>query len=52
MIDDVHIMELRSGLAAARQSLLLSALTYTDHPLGPSTIIKAAHLNELRGGVK
>src|SRR6185295_8018180 len=48
-----HITDLRTALDTARTTLGLSPLTYTDSSLTvQSTKIKAAHLNELREGVK
>jgi hypothetical protein len=48
----VHIQELRNALHAARTSLGLSALTYTDPAVAAGTRIKAAHLQELCNGLK
>jgi len=50
----VHLNELRSSLNAARSTLGLSAVTYTDAPsvIAQTTVITAAHINELRGGVQ
>jgi hypothetical protein len=48
-----HVAELRSGLDAARIAIGLIALTYTDPAITPGlTAIKAAHIRELRNGVK
>jgi hypothetical protein len=48
-----HLNELRSKLNAARSTLGLSALTYTDTPTVTvqTTKIKKAHVTELRNGV-
>jgi len=52
-IKAVHITDLRTALDAARSTLLLSALAYTDPTLTVhATSVKAAHLQELRTGVK
>ncbi len=48
-----HILDLRLGLDTARSVLALSALSYTDPSLTPGvTTAKAAHVTELRNGVK
>lgn len=48
-----HLEALRTGLDAARSAIGLSALTYTDPTLiVGTTLIKAAHVQELRDGVK
>ena len=48
-----HVLDLRTGLDAARSALVLSALTYTDPTItAGTTTIKAAHINDLRNGVK
>lgn len=46
------ITELRAALDAARSTLLLSTLSYTDPSLSAGTRIKAAHVQELRNGTK
>jgi hypothetical protein len=52
-IKKVHIEGLRAALDEARLSLGLPALTYTDPVLTAGvTKIKAAHIEELRAGVK
>jgi len=48
----IHITELRSNLDEARVALGLIAMQYTDPALAAGTIIKAAHIRELRSGVK
>jgi hypothetical protein len=48
----VHVVNLRSGLDAARSALSLSTPTYTDPGIGGTTRIKAVHLEELRTGVR
>ena len=48
-----HVLDLRTGLDAARSALALSALTYTDPTItAGTTTIKAAHISDLRNGVK
>lgn len=52
-IKAVHVSELRTALNAARSTLGLSALAYTDAALvAGTTRVKAAHVQELRNGVK
>ena len=52
-IKAVHVRELRLALDAARSMLLLPALTYTDATLtGGTTVVRAVHFQQLRGGVK
>jgi hypothetical protein len=52
-VEVVHIQQLRTALDEAREDLLLSTLYYTDPTLtAMSTRIKAAHVTELRNGVK
>jgi hypothetical protein len=50
-IKAVHITQLRSALDAARSTIGLPALGYTDGALA-GVACKAAHVNELRDGVK
>jgi hypothetical protein len=48
-----HIQELRTALNQARTTLGLSAITFTDPTLTAGTsIVRAAHFQELRSGVK
>lgn len=47
-----HIVELRAALDAARTALLLSAVSYTDPSLAAGTAVKAAHVQQLRTGVR
>ena len=47
-----HIAELRTALDQARAALALSALGYTDAALPIGTPIRAAHVTELRSGVR
>ena len=49
LVRAAHITALRTGLDEARVAIGLSALTYTD---AVPAIIKAAHVEELRSGVK
>jgi hypothetical protein len=49
----LHLQELRTSLGQARTALGLPTLTLTDPTLTATTTrIKAAHVQELRGGVK
>jgi len=51
-VNRLHLIELRTNLDAARSALTLSAVSYTDSTITvQSTPIKAAHINDLRGGV-
>jgi hypothetical protein len=52
MIRSLHIVELRSALNTARAQLSLNPLTYTDPSLTSGTVVKAAHVTDLRSGVK
>ena len=48
-----HIQELRVALNQARTPLGLGAIAFTDPTLTPgTTIVRAAHIQELRNGVK
>jgi len=51
-IKAVHILELRSSLDAARALLSLPAVQYTDPGLSSGDSIKAAHIQDLRGGIQ
>jgi len=52
-IKAVHMTELRSALDAARAAIGLPALVYTDPTITPgSTVIKAAHVTEVRAGTQ
>ncbi len=49
----IHLQQLRTALTEARAALGLSAVSYTDATLVPgATVVKAAHVQELRGAVK
>lgn len=49
----VHMNQLRTALDEARSDIGLPALGYTNTPVGAnSTVIQAAHVNEIRNGVK
>jgi uncharacterized repeat protein (TIGR01451 family) len=48
----IHLMELRSAMDAARSTLGLSAAGYADPSLAGGSVIKAAHIRDLRAGVK
>jgi hypothetical protein len=52
LIKVVHVNELRSNLDDARSALFLAVTPYTDPSLAAGDIVKAAHLQELRNGVK
>jgi hypothetical protein len=48
-----HLLDLRTALDAARSTLSLTALSYTDPTItAGSTAIKAAHITDLRNGTK
>ncbi|MDP9195015.1 MAG: hypothetical protein M3P06_25240 [Acidobacteriota bacterium] len=48
-----HLLDLRTGLDEARSAIGLTALSYTDPAItAGATTIKAAHVTELRNGVK
>ncbi len=52
-IKAVHVTELRTALDQARAALGISSLVYTDPTITPGvTTLKAAHITELRNGVK
>lgn len=52
-IRTVHVTELRGALDAARDQLMLSPVSYTDATLQVGvTLVKAAHVEDLRSGVK
>jgi hypothetical protein len=52
-IKAMHISELRTALAQARSAIGISAVAFTDATLTPaSTLVKAAHIQELRNGTK
>lgn len=49
----VHIQELRTALNQALTALGINVITFTDPTITPgATIVRAAHVQELRGGVK
>ncbi|HUP45267.1 MAG TPA: fibronectin type III domain-containing protein, partial [Thermoanaerobaculia bacterium] len=49
----LHITELRSNLDEVRAAIGVPAISYTDSSIAAGvTIIKAAHIRELRSGVK
>ena len=52
IIKAIDITELRSALDQARLPLGLGQFVYTDPSLAAGAIIKAAHVQELRDGVK
>ena len=47
----IHLSELRTALTVARESLELSPIDFTD-AMAPGLPVKAAHVTELRNGVK
>ena len=48
-----HVIDLRTALDAARAALGLPSLVYTDQGItAGSTVIKAAHITELRAGTQ
>jgi hypothetical protein len=52
-IKAVHLTQLRTALDQARTALGLSPLPYTDSTItAGSTIVKTAHIADLRNGVK
>jgi hypothetical protein len=52
-IKRVHLIELRSGLDDARATLGLTPVSYTDSTItAGSTMIKAQHILDLRGGLQ
>jgi len=53
IIKSQHLDELRASLDAARSEMGLPAIDYTDPVITPgTTLVKAAHFMELRGGVQ
>jgi uncharacterized repeat protein (TIGR01451 family) len=48
----IHISEMRSSLDEARSALFVPVTPYTDAALSAGTVVKAAHVQELRTGVK
>ncbi len=48
----IHIQELRAALDPARAALGLPPIVYTDASLAAGMTVKAAHVQELRSGVK
>ena len=53
MAKSLHFLELRTALAAVCIVRPGACVTYTDAALDPTrTVIKAAHLNELRANVR
>jgi hypothetical protein len=52
-IQAAHVSDLRTALNAARNTLTLSSISYTDPTITVgSTVMKAAHINDLRAGVQ
>ncbi len=53
LIKAIHVRELRAALDDARSALAVPALVYTDATLiSGATAVKAAHISNLRNGVK
>jgi len=53
VIRAVHVSQLRTALSAARAQIPLSAIAYTDPTLlAGGSVIRAAHVNELRAGTQ
>lgn len=53
IVKKVHVEEARSALDGARSAIGLAALVYTDPtPISASTLMKAAHVQEVRNGCK
>ena len=53
LVQKVHIDQMRTALNQARTALGLPAIGYTDPTItAGTTLIKAAHIQELRNGVK
>ncbi len=52
VIRSVHMIDLRTALDQARAALSLSAWSYTDAALAAGTLVKAAHVTDLRNAVK
>lgn len=52
LVRAIHIQELRDALSAARTAAALSNISFTDHPLTAGATIRAAHVGEIRAGVK
>src|ERR1051325_7733595 len=49
----LHVSELRAAVDQARATLGLAPVVYTDPSLAPAgTLVKAAHVAQLRGGVR
>ncbi len=52
-IKRVHVTALRTALDAARSAIGLAAISYTDPTITAGvTVMKAAHLTELRAGTQ
>ncbi|HKR63832.1 MAG TPA: hypothetical protein VJZ00_08875, partial [Thermoanaerobaculia bacterium] len=51
-VKTTHVDQLRTALTAARATLGLTTLSFTDPALSAGMLIKAAHFQELRAGVK
>jgi hypothetical protein len=52
-IKATHVTQLRTALDAARTAIGLPAVSYTDSTItAGSTVLKTAHIADLRNGVK
>lgn len=52
-VQAVHLTQLRSALDAARAAIGLAAVSYTDSTItAGATVVKTAHIADLRSGVK
>jgi hypothetical protein len=52
-VKKIHIDQLRTALDPARLALGLPPMTYTDPTINAlTTVVQAAHVEELRAGVK
>ena len=47
-----HLQELRSRLDEARSALRFFPQSYTDNPIGPGTLIRKAHIDDIRLGIR
>jgi hypothetical protein len=53
MIKAVHVTQLRTALNQARSALGVPPIVYTDPTItANTTVVRAAHLIDLRNGVK
>ena len=52
VIAPAHVEEMRTRLDEARAALSLPTASYSERPLGTLAVVKAVHINDLRGGLK